>query len=81
MEGRAFCFTGAIQREENGKRLVRNDMHKLVEEHGGEVAKNVTKADVLVVADPSSTSSKVKQARDKGVTLMSEADFFKVIEG
>jgi len=68
--GLSFCFTGTMQNP-------RKELEKMVLDAGGEiksVSKNLT---YLVIADPSSQSSKAKKARDLGVKLISEAEFLK----
>lgn len=80
LEGKAFCFTGAIQREENGKRLTRKDMWALVKLNGGTVHEKVQASTTyLVQADPDSQSSKTKKAEKLGVKVLAEADFFTMI--
>jgi len=81
LAGMSFCFTGAIQKiGANGKRLAREDMHKLVLENGGSVSDSVKKGlTYLVMADPSSTSTKAVKARELGTQVLSETDFFKMI--
>jgi len=81
LAGKSFCFTGAIQHEENGKRLTRKDMQSLVVKNGGIVfntAKNGL--DYLVQADPNSKSSKTKNAEKIGTKVISETEFFKFIK-
>ena len=75
-----FCFTGAILREENGKRFTRDMMWDLVRNNGGSVFTDVKKGlDYLVQADPNSQSSKTKKALSLGVKIISEDDFFKMV--
>ena len=84
LAGKSFCFTGAIQSEnpDTGKRYTRAQMQALVRESGGVVASGVGKGlDYLVMADPSSTSIKTKKAREGGVRLLSEDDFFHMLNG
>jgi DNA ligase (NAD+) len=82
LKGHLVCFTGGINRinEETNKEYTRPQMWELVEKNGGVVEKSVTKNTTdLVMADPSSNSSKVLKARDKGVNILSEVSFFKLI--
>ena len=82
--GKTFCFTGAIQRvdESSGKRYTRKQMQALVVENGGKAVGDVSKGlDFLVLADPSSSSSKARKARDLGTQLLSEEEFFDLVEG
>jgi len=81
LKGLSFCFTGAIQAiRTDGKRFTRDDMHKLVIEDNGVVTESVKKGlSYLVMADPSSTSTKANKARELGISVLSEEDFFKMI--
>jgi DNA ligase (NAD+) len=71
--GKSVCFTGAQPRK-------RSDLEKMVEENGGEVKDGVTKGlTYLVMADPGSTSSKAKKARDLGTECIDLAALEKII--
>lgn len=73
LTNKSFCFTGAAE-------TPRPQLHRLVEENGGEVKKSVGKGlNYLVVADPSSTSSKSQAARKLGTKVISEQDFLDMI--
>jgi DNA ligase (NAD+) len=82
LAGKSFCFTGSIQKiKPDGKRFTREDMQKLVVINGGNAEDSVRKGlTYLVMADPSSTSSKTKKAKELDVALLSEADFFKMVQ-
>jgi len=72
LTGKTLCFTGKST-------LPRPQLHKLVNENGGEIKKSVGKSvDYLVIADPSSTSSKANAARKLGVKLISEEQKIRV---
>jgi NAD-dependent DNA ligase len=78
----AFCFTGAINKVgPDGKRFTRNMMWEVVKANGGVVHEEVRGGtSFLVQVDPSSQSSKSKKASKLGVKIISEADFFKMVE-
>lgn len=82
LSGQSFCFTGKIEKlDESGERYTRNRMHELVIENGGDVIDSVKKGlSFLVLADPNSQSTKTQKAKKLGVVLMSEKDFFKILE-
>ena len=81
LSGMTICFTGAIEREENGKRFTRKTMWDVVKSNGGTPSEDVDKSvSHLVQADPSSASSKTKKAAKLGVKVLSEADFWKMVE-
>ncbi|MBZ5528982.1 MAG: NAD-dependent DNA ligase LigA [Acidobacteriia bacterium] len=72
LAGKSFVFTGALahrSREEAGE---------LVQQHGGKVSGSVSKKTdyVVVGADP---GSKHDKARELGVTILSEAEFEKLL--
>jgi len=82
LKGLKFCFTGAIQSiKSDGKRFTRDDMHELVIQNGGKVLDSVKKdLDFLVLADPSS-KGKIVKAKEMGIKLIDEEEFFKMLRG
>lgn len=80
-KGISFCFTGAIQSiKTDGKRYTREDMYDLVLKNGGKIEESVKRGlSFLVMADPNSTSSKANKAREIGTKIMSEEEFFRLI--
>ena len=73
LAGKSVCFTGAQPRK-------RSDLEKMVQENGGEVKDSVTKGlTYLVMADPGSTSSKAKKARELGTECIDLAMLEKII--
>jgi DNA ligase (NAD+) len=79
LDGKSFCFTGAINKVLNNRRLTRDDMHNIVLQNGGTL-KGVSKGlDYLVQADPSSISDKSTKAKVIGVEILSEEKFFEMI--
>lgn len=83
--GRAFCFTGAINKvDENSVRFTRKMMHDVVLKNGGQVLDEPRLVpnceSYLVQADITSQSSKSKKAVKIGATVISEEDFWKMVE-
>jgi DNA ligase (NAD+) len=77
-----FCFTGAIEKVgSDGKRFTREMMWGVVQENGGKVSEEVKKGITthLVQADPSKESSKTKKAKQYGVSIISEAEFWSML--
>jgi DNA ligase (NAD+) len=69
LSGKSFCFTGTLPRP-------RKEYEQLVEKHGGTLLSGVTKElDYLVIADPSSGSTKAEKARKYGTQCI-DADAF-----
>jgi len=73
LTGKTFCFTGTMQRK-------RSELLGLVVQHGGVVKSNVAKGlTYLVIADPTSDSSKAVNARKLGTTCISEENFLAMV--
>jgi DNA ligase (NAD+) len=73
LSGKTFCFTGALPRP-------RKEYEDLVEKHGGRVLSAVTKGlDYLVLADPSSASTKAEKARKYGTKCIDAAAFMDIV--
>jgi NAD-dependent DNA ligase len=69
-DDKTICFTGKSTRP-------RSEMHQAAREKGLVPVDTVTSATTyLVVADPSSTSSKILKAKKMGVTILSEEAFW-----
>lgn len=66
-EGQKVLFTGFRDKELENKIVAT----------GGEIATGVSKATVLVAADPQSSSAKLNAARNKGIKIYSKAEFIK----
>jgi DNA ligase (NAD+) len=74
LAGLSFCFTGSSSRP-------RNELTDMVEKRGGRVLASVTKdLAYLVIADPSSTSSKAQKARKYGTKLITEEELDAMIQ-
>lgn len=73
LNSKSFCFSGSSS-------LPRPQLHKLVEDNGGNVKKSIGRdLDFLVLADADSTSSKAVGARKIGVKIISEKDFMAML--
>ena len=70
--GKSFCFTGKMSRP-------RAELESKVVANGGAGASVSKGLNYLVIADPSSTSSKAVKARKLGVELISEDEFMSMI--
>jgi DNA ligase (NAD+) len=74
LAGKSFCFTGSLSRP-------RKELETLVESLGGQLASGVTKGlSYLVMADPTSGSSKAEKARKYNTECIDEAGFLRLIE-
>lgn len=73
--GKSFCMTGALP---SGTK--RDEMSKRIEAAGGEVKSSVGKGlDYLVMADPTSNSSKAVKARKLGTKCISEEQLLEMM--
>jgi len=70
--GKSFVFTGALERRS------REEAGELVQQHGGKLSGSVSKKTdyVVVGADP---GSKYDKAKELGVTILTEAEFEKLV--
>lgn len=74
LSGKSVCFTGKSN-------LPRKELERMAEDAGGIVKSSVGKGlTFLVLADPTSTSSKAESARKLGTKCISEEEFIKVIQ-
>ena len=83
LNGKTFCFTGAIKRinPRTEKRFTRKQLQGLVKANGGRSLKDVTsKLDHLVLSNPDSKSAKARKARDLDVDILSEEEFFALLD-
>jgi DNA ligase (NAD+) len=73
LTGKSVCFTGKSTRK-------RSELEAFAKEAGASVKKSVTKdLTYLVLADPNSTSTKVKAARKNGTECISEEAFLGMV--
>lgn len=80
LAGASVCFTGAILSSLNGTVITRALANELAQGAGLIVKNGVSKKlDLLVVADPNTSSGKARKARSYGVRVIAERDFFPMI--
>lgn len=76
-EGRTFVVTGRLKHYEN-----RDDLTAYIEESGGTVTQNVTEdTDYLICNDMTTNSSKMKKAKELGISVLSETAFLRIFGG
>lgn len=81
--GKSFCFTGAINRTNPAtkSRWTRPQLEGLVKQRGGDTRSSVSRGlTYLVMANPNSTSSKTKKAKELDVEILSEDAFFEMLQ-
>lgn len=80
LRGRSVCFTGALSSSYQGLPITREQAEELARGAGLRVLKGVTRElDILVVADPSTMSSKARKAREYGVRILAEPAFWHAV--
>lgn len=80
MSGKTVCFTGELTCNHHGMPISRDLAQELAKKSGMIPAESVTKKlDILVVADPHSSSGKAKKARDYGIRILHEPVFWKLL--
>jgi len=74
LAGLSFCITGRTM-------IKRAQLQEIIEENGGTLIKAVKEGcSYLIIADPTSTTVKANSARDLGVKLISEDEFFEMLD-
>jgi len=80
LAGKSVCFTGESVCSYHGQPITRETADALAVAAGLEIADSVTKQlDVLVVADPSTQSSKARKARQYGTRIIHEPLFWQML--
>ena len=81
LDGLRVCFTGSAVVD--GVALERKELEALAAVKGLQPVGSVTKkaCDLLVAADPASTSGKAKKARDYGIPVMGIEEFLAQVDG
>ncbi len=78
--GLSVCFTGGSVCSIGGVRLSRDDQERLATRAGMEVRQVVSaRLDVLVLANPGSTSTKARRAAELGIRRMAEPAFWRTL--
>ena len=73
LTGKTIVITGKLTTFKN-----RAELKAVIESHGGKVSDSISsKTDLLINNDVNSTSSKNKAAQNRGIPIISEADFVK----
>lgn len=77
LNGMKFVITGSLETYRN-----RNDLISDIEKNGGKVQSSVSKeTSYLINNDVNSTSGKNKKAKELGVSIISEKDFVRLLNG
>jgi DNA ligase (NAD+) len=75
LEGKTFVISGVFSR------VSRDELKKLIEQNGGKNTSGVSKHTGYLLAGEKPGPDKVKKAEQLGVPLLSEEEFFTLIEG
>ena len=74
LSGKTIMFTGGFEK------ISRSEAKSLVEENGGKVLGNISsKLDILVTGDSKPTKSKIEKAKDLDVKIISEKNWYKLL--
>ncbi len=74
LSGKTIMFTGGFEK------ISRSEAKSLVEENGGKVLGNISnKLNILVIGDSKPTKSKIEKARERGVKIISEPDWYRLL--
>ena len=74
LSSKTIMFTGGF------KKISRSEAKSLVEENGGKVLGNISsKLNILVSGNIKPTKSKIEKAKEAGVKIISEADWYKLL--
>ena len=80
LKGQSVCFTGECKCALGGEKLSRDRAQQLAVQRGLIVKNSVSKKlNILVVADPESMSGKATKARDLGIRIIAEPDFWQLL--
>ena len=73
LQGKTIVITGKLTNFKN-----RDELKSIIEKAGGKVGSSITgKTDLLINNDVNSNSAKNNAAKQRGITILSEADFIK----
>ena len=74
LSGKTIMFTGGFEK------ISRSEAKSLVEESGGKVLGSISsKLNILVTGSSKPTKSKIEKAKETGVKIISEADWYKLL--
>jgi DNA ligase (NAD+) len=75
LEGRTFVVTGTLEK------YSRDEIHALIEQHGGRATSSVSKNTNYLVAGAESGATKYSKAQELGITILTEKDFEALLSG
>ena len=74
LSGKTIMFTGGFEK------ISRSEAKSLVEENGGKVLSSISKKlNILVIGNNKPTKSKMKQAKESGIDIIYENDWYKFL--
>jgi len=74
LSGKTILFTGGFEK------ISRSEAKSLVEENGGKVLGNISsKLNILVSGNKKPTKSKIRKAKELGIKIVSESDWYKLL--
>ena len=80
LRGKSVCFTGEFAASVNRRVPSREEVERIAKASGLKVVKSVSKKlEFLVAADPNTKSGKARTAREYGIPIMGEREFWSAI--
>ena len=74
LSGMTIMFTGGFEK------ISRSEAKSLVEENGGKILGNISnKLNILVTGNSKPTKSKIEKAKEKGLKIISEKDWYNLL--
>ncbi|MBF0208471.1 MAG: NAD-dependent DNA ligase LigA [Oligoflexia bacterium] len=74
ISGKIFCITGELS-------ISRDQAEKIIRENGGLIVDSVSKkVDFLITNNKNSNSTKLKKAKERGTSIISEEEFMKLLK-
>lgn len=80
VDGKSICFTGQLQSRISEKIVERSLAQKVAQQYGMVIKKSVSKKlDYLVASNPNTMYGKAKKAREYGLKILAEPEFWRLI--
>ncbi|WP_372932767.1 BRCT domain-containing protein, partial [Mariniphaga sediminis] len=75
LEGKVFVVSGVFES------LSRDELKKLIEDNGGKVSSSISSKTSFIIAGDNMGPSKLEKANKLGISIISEDEFLKMLDG